>query len=1180
MKSQKGGIPMDKRTQLIIGVALSVFVVLSVFGYTPVFSSNIQEEVVLVPINSPDEVQLLTAQGFRIIEQYDAYVLAYAPVNTINAVNLGGMTIPVEKIDYSLGFAAGKLSPESLEEYKITGDTVNPGLYVVQLIGPAKPEWIDFLKNSGVILAYIPNYGYLVKVSSPIQIPEVSFIRGIYEYQPEWKEGMGLSKKLSEILSGKDNSTKLRISVILDPTVSDPVAVAEDLANKYGIELEKHPGRIGSIIIDTHGALRYKFIGTIDVKNIPSLLQDPRVVIVDYAPEIKIFNSVAARVTRVYLARDEMLNGLKVNLTGAGQVVAIADTGLDTGDPNTVVPDFAGRVLTIYDAAGDGDPSDPNDANLGGHGTHVAGSVAGSGVMSGSDPNNHKYDGSFAGMAPEAQIHFESIGSTGGLTGAGLNYDSITNMATRAYNDGARIWTNSWGSSSNSYDSSAQEVDQFMWDHKDFLILFAAGNSGPGANTVGSPATAKDIITVGASENLDPNLAGNGLSEYGMADNPDQLAYFSSRGPTADNRIKPDIVAPGSGIVSVRASTVSDSNVGATWIIPIDSNGDGKFDYIAMQGTSMATPVAAGTMVLIRQYFTDYEGITPSAALLKATAIVGTDILPGYVFGGYDQGWGRLNIAGSLFPKPPMAFKYWDWQTVDNGGVWQQTINVVNSSVPLRIVLVWTDYPGSQNANPALVNDLDLVVIAPDGTEYHGNIFDNTTATSIANTTDYDRLNPVEVVRVTNPKTGTWTIKVIGHNIAQDDPDGSGSLDQTFALTVRGGIGPQKPENTKLLRERFDGDGWTYDEGRIQLTPGEEKKFRIRLFNWGTSTQSYTLGYSSDTSDITVSLSQTSVTLDPGKYVEIIASVKAAPSLTPGLYTLRIYAKDSNGYAQALQFKVALMHPVPFPIERITRTQENLTAETTSSLAIDPTDGSLWVAYFRQETDRQGNSYTDARLGKGDNFDLIVAHSTDGGMTWTEYVALHDFDRYFDYNGNDEQIIDWFYWFPQMDVDDNGKIYVAFSTAESVYVVYGDENGFDNQKFDTGSVSSSLFGTTVKLVYPWASVATFGAGKAMVVYSYYDSSSSTRHLKYVYTTDGGQNWNGPDYINSGSNLVEYAPYAVSYGGQVLAFFVGRDSSTSDPLALYYYVFDGSSWSGPTEVYSGSGSVFYPSAFVD
>ncbi len=441
-------------------------------------------------------------------------------------------------------------------------------------------------------------------------------------------------------------------------------------------------------------------------------------------------------------------------LRGAGQVIGILDSGLDQGSVsaaslNNDFEDGAGtpRVLAILNAY---TPDTPGD--FFGHGTHVSGSVLGNGANDGvSNPATNSYPaGSDAGGAPEAQFVFQSAGpdvdnpltpgvdETRSIIFSGANglYVNLYAALQATYNVpfNARLHTNSWGSdSAGAYNSNSQDVDQFMWDFPDMLAIFAAGNAGTDGNadgvidpgSIGAPATSKSALSVGASENnrpADPNTwtaFGYGNAPFntdGIADDIDGMAAFSSRGPTVDGRYKPDIVAPGTRINSVRTFQL----------------GTPPF-YYQIDGTSMATPLAAGAAVLTRQYYTDVVGHTPSAALVKATLLNGAaDMFPGQYGVGAQQeipstrptnvaGWGRVDLERTILPDAPRGLDFIDEDTgINTGQTLSYPFEVVNNGEPLSAVLAWSDFPASTLA-PGLVNDLDLRLVDPSSTVYTPN---------------------------------------------------------------------------------------------------------------------------------------------------------------------------------------------------------------------------------------------------------------------------------------------------------------------------------------------------------------------------------------------------------------------------------------------------------------------------
>jgi subtilisin family serine protease len=232
--------------------------------------------------------------------------------------------------------------------------------------------------------------------------------------------------------------------------------------------------------------------------------------------------------------------------TGKGVKVGIVDTGID---PNH--PDFAGRILQMKDFTGEG------AADNNGHGSHVAGTIGGTGAAS---------NGKYRGVAYECNFLTAKVlggngsGSTSGVM-AGVEW---------AVQQGCQVINLSLGSDGPCDGTDALSVLCDSAVNSGAVMCIAAGNAGPGASTVGSPGCAKQVITIGATSKSDA------------------IASFSSRGPTSDNRVKPDVCFPGVSIVAARAA-------GTSMGTPVDQN------YTSASGTSMATPHAAGACALLLQ---------------------------------------------------------------------------------------------------------------------------------------------------------------------------------------------------------------------------------------------------------------------------------------------------------------------------------------------------------------------------------------------------------------------------------------------------------------------------------------------------------------------------------------------------------------------------------------------------
>jgi serine protease AprX len=187
--------------------------------------------------------------------------------------------------------------------------------------------------------------------------------------------------------------------------------------------------------------------------------------------------------------------------------------------------------------------------------------------------------------------------------------------------------------------------------------------------------------------------------------------------------------------------------------------------YFYMGGTSMATPLVAGAVALVREYLRTRTHIPkPSAALLKAALIASATRLSGYASPSAvvdnAQGFGRVHLDGVLKPKAPASSRFAEVRPgLKTGESRTSRLRVKSSRAPLRIALVWSDAPG-----PALVNNLNLIVTGPGGRKYVGNQRKGGPAV-------LDTTNNAEVVHVDRPAAGVWTIQVVGSNVARGPQD-------------------------------------------------------------------------------------------------------------------------------------------------------------------------------------------------------------------------------------------------------------------------------------------------------------------------------------------------------------------------------------------------------------------------
>lgn len=610
------------------------------------------------------------------------------------------------------------------------------------------------------VVAYLPEHAYIVRLGKT-ELSSLSHLSGV-TYAGPWRSDYVVTAA-AKSLASKSISSDVVVSVFKGESL-DRIEQAMSKVAPTATVLRRNEDQLPQLVVRLPS----------NPATLDAMATISGVAAISYEAPMRFLNRDSVGVVQANIDTNSQLPEntpiWDQDIIGSGQIIGIADSGLDRNenwfrhynDGSGVVSDitparspippetgtiFGARKVVAYWVMPGAEPYDTtaicNGVAGGFHGTHVTGSAAGDAFAT-STPTEPNYDVG-DGMAPNAQILFQDLAEEdpGCLTGVGG-----TPMFQQAYDAGVRVHSNSYGSSpSGQYEPREARMDGLQWALEDMLILFAAGNDGPGGSTIGAPAGAKNAVSVGATAH------GNFTTIQG----------FSSRGPTGDGRIKPDVVAPGAGIVSA-AGNDSDGQTQPPFLSGNDTT--------AKSGTSMATPTVAGAAALLRQYFDDGfypsgvrqadDEMNPSGALMKATLLNGTRSYPDTP--ATDSGWGRVWLDNNLyFSGDDRALRVWDKRHLfglQTGESESYTVQV-NAGQEFRATLVWFDPAGNPGTGPALVNDLDLKV-SLDGKTYRGNRFNNGQS---ATGGSFDTLNTVEQVLLTSPDAGEATITVTGRGV-------------------------------------------------------------------------------------------------------------------------------------------------------------------------------------------------------------------------------------------------------------------------------------------------------------------------------------------------------------------------------------------------------------------------------
>ena len=801
--------------------------------------------------------------------------------------------------------------PEVLPSFSRPNDAIHTGFAMVQMYDTNRESFDALSKEHDLeVLDFLHDEGFLVRLPSPPMdafstLQEDERIRWIGHQQPQWR----IAPQLIDEAFIPQSLTFIPAS---DLSHGGYPVLATDLI-RYGAEEAWCDAWLCRAVVSEETL-------TTLLRNVA---HDGRIIWTEPSAELRLHNALAWSIAGV----QDVNNNASFTLDGSGEMIAIADTGLDNNHP-----DLTGRVAATYTQFGL-DPS-PADTNTG-HGTHIAVTVVGNGTG----------DSSAKGVAPAANLVMYALehDPTGVFGRIGSIYDILRDAEQMT----ARIAVNAWGLNGNygQYTADARSVDMFVNDRDDLTPIFSIGDrGGQGASQVTSPSTAKNTIAIGAS-----TTGSSGTIAAG------EVANFSSQGPSLDGRIKPDLVAPGVGVCSGLAEEAKFPS-GPSCLTGSHSTGNSY--YMELSGTSQATAVASGVAALTREFLREQAGVSsPSSSLVKAALINGAEDLGTPDIPNADEGWGQVDLSRTVLPMDgttPLNTFFDDNKPLSAGFGLLYSFSL-DPSHGVDITLAWTDEAGSANApqsQPRLVNNMDLILVDPNGVEWLGNQFANGITTSGGTADDVNNVERIRIPAGTlSGGQGQWILKVLHR----------GGTSQDFGL-VMSAVATPTPQADLAV---FDGSIITSSVNPLR---NDLIAISIAWVNQGTSPSgSFDILFEDLTSQ-EVLTGTTRSGLQPGELDAITIYHQFA---TTGIHTLRVSVDTTDQVVEMNDANIGTDNNIwTVDVEVMALGVRVVVADAQGNL---PTTGA--------ERDANANLVLDVRNDSGIDIPLAVLHEGTGNQS-------------------------------------------------------------------------------------------------------------------------------------------------------------------------------------------------------